>query len=62
MNLKDKKVKCIHCGAEVIGSEFSSSATSCKCKKVIISGNIITEGVEGKDWVNVAPRLLNEAV
>ena len=60
--LNEKKVKCLHCGEELVANLYSSDAKACKCKKVSLCGGTVVEGVEGKDWVNTSARLLNEAM
>jgi hypothetical protein len=55
-----KKIKCIHCGNIIITDEHSTVTLSCSCKKVSVNGNLIIEGAQGVDWVDVSPKLLNE--
>lgn len=54
-----KKVKCLHCGSVVECNE-QICVKSCSCGKVSISGEVITEGVLGKDYVDISAKLLNE--
>tara|TARA_Y100000310_G_C20704121_1_gene833219 strand:+ start:11036 stop:11212 length:177 start_codon:yes stop_codon:yes gene_type:complete len=53
-----KKVKCVHCGQEIQCTE-SSCSTKCGCGKVSVVGTVITEGVFGKDYIDITPQLLN---
>jgi len=53
-----KKVKCLHCGATLECNE-QVCIRKCTCGKVSLSGEVITEGVLGTDYVDVSPRLLN---
>ena len=55
-----KKVRCLHCGDEIVGSNFSTESKKCKCAKVGMNGIIIIEGVEGKDYIDTSAVLLNE--
>lgn len=54
----NKKVKCLHCGQTLECNEQSCNLV-CSCGKVKLSGEIITEGVLGTDYMDVTPRLLN---
>jgi len=56
-----KKIKCLHCGEILIENDQPSSKT-CSCKRVSMTGRNIFEGAEGKDWVDVSQKLLNEVV
>lgn len=58
--MSEKKVKCLHCQDELVGNKFSSAAIACKCGKVYMRGDLVCEGVEGKDFVDISPKLLNE--
>lgn len=58
--MSEKKVKCVHCNDQIAGS--GSNLIKCRCGKVSLRGNVIVEGVEGKDFVDVSPQLLNETV
>lgn len=49
-----KKVKCLHCEDVIEGTK------TCSCGKITIADNVITEGVAGKDYVDVSQKLLNE--
>jgi len=51
-----KKSKCIHCGSVV------EQNGSCNCGKVKMTNGIITEGILGKDYLDVSAQLLNEVV
>ncbi|MFW6219552.1 MAG: hypothetical protein ACOC33_01660 [bacterium] len=55
----NKKLKCIHCGTVVECNEFRC-VSKCSCGKVIISGECVTEGSLGKDYIDVSAKLLNE--
>lgn len=54
-----KKVKCLHCKQELECKDTICTVT-CNCGKVNINSGIITEGVQGKDYIDVSPKLLNE--
>ena len=60
INMIKKKIKCVHCSDEIMLDEFSSDIVSCTCGAIKSSGDIITEGVVGDDWIDVSPKLLNE--
>lgn len=52
----NKKVKCVHCQSIV---EHNGS---CICGKVKVTNGTITEGILGKDYVDISAQLLNEKV
>jgi hypothetical protein len=54
----DKKVKCLHCGTIVQCNE-DVCVRKCSCGKVSISGETVTEGAMGTDYVDVSAKLLN---
>lgn len=54
-----KKIKCLHCN-EILTENDQPSAKTCSCGHVSMTGRNIFEGVEGKDWVDVSQKLLNE--
>ena len=54
-----KKIKCIHCNT-ILECTETHCVKTCSCKKVSLNGEIITEGVCGKDYLDVSPKLLNE--
>lgn len=49
-----KKVKCLHCNEIIEGNK------QCNCGKIAIATDIVTEGIEGKDYIDVSAKLLNE--
>ena len=49
-----KKVKCLHCEEILEGNKI------CKCGKVTLAKDVVTEGVLGKDYIDVGQKLLNE--
>ena len=53
----DKKVKCLHCGT-ICECNDKGCVRKCSCGKVSISGNIVTEGALGVDYVVVDAQLL----
>jgi len=53
-----KKVKCLHCGV-VLECNEQHCVKKCTCGKVSLSGEVITEGVYGTDYVDVSQKLLN---
>jgi len=55
-----EKVKCVHCGTELTLDCDVICEVKCECGKVSTNNGVIVEGVQGKDWVDVSPRLLNE--
>ena len=56
----EKKIKCMHCGNELVVNNHSTDVVQCECGKIAMNNGIITEGMQGTDWVDVSPRLLNE--
>ena len=56
----DKRIKCMHCDLEMGVDPTSTVPLVCTCGKVSLNNGIITEGVQGTDWVDVSPQLLNE--
>ena len=55
----EKKIKCVHCEEVMILDATSTVAVSCGCGKTTHNNGVITEGVQGTDWVDVSPTLLN---
>lgn len=53
-----KKIKCLHCNKEIECNE-GICVCKCECGKVALNGEIITEGVQGVDYVDISPQLLN---
>jgi hypothetical protein len=54
-----KKIKCLHCNSEVICSD-AINESKCSCGKNVINRTMIVEGVQGTDYIDVTPVLLNE--
>ena len=54
-----KKVKCVHCG-DTLECNETVCVLKCTCGKVSLNGEVITEGTQGSDWIDVSPKLLNE--
>ncbi len=54
-----KKIKCVHCG-QTLECKEAVCISKCSCGKVAMNGGVITEGVQGSDWIDVSPKLLNE--
>ena len=57
--IKDK-IKCIHCGSEIVLECTDTCMTKCSCGKVSTNNGVIIEGTQGIDWVDISPQLLNE--
>ena len=55
----DKKVKCLHCKTELV-SNPNGIIIKCQCGKVYLKGKVIIEGIEGSDYEDITPILLNE--
>jgi len=57
----NKKIKCVHCGQElIIQTNIPTQVKSrCSCGKVSITNGVVTEGAHTKDWVDVSQQLLN---
>ncbi len=53
-----KKAMCKHC-TTVIDITPSSTPVKCSCGKITMIADTITEGVQGTDWVDTTPNLLN---
>ena len=53
-----KKIKCLHCD-EILTCTEGVCVGKCSCGKVALNGKIVTEGVQGTDWIDVSPTLLN---
>lgn len=51
-----KKVKCMHCNGVV---EHSGS---CNCGSIVMVEGVVNGAYAGKDYIDISPRLLNEAV
>ena len=58
--MMEKKIKCIHCDSELILDCNDVCVSECTCGKISINNGVILEGVQGTDWVDVSPKLLNE--
>ena len=56
----NKKIKCVHCNKEMTIDPTSIVAEKCTCEKVSMNNGVITEGVQGTDWIDISPQLLNE--
>ena len=56
----EKKIRCMHCNEVMVVSGYSTVPTKCSCGKIAHNNGVITEGVQGDDWVDVSPMLLNE--
>lgn len=54
-----KKIKCLHC-EETLECNNAVCTAKCGCGKVSLNNGIITEGVQGKDYIDISPKLLNE--
>ena len=54
----DKKIKCVHCGNEIVVDGLPEGR--CACGTIVVTNGIITEGVVGTDWIDISPILLNE--
>lgn len=55
----NKKIKCLKCG-QIIECNDIRCQQKCSCGKIGLTGEIVTEGVIGIDYIDVTPRLLNE--
>jgi len=58
MNLK-KRIKCIHCD-DTLECNDTVCVKTCFCGKISLNCGVITEGVLGKDYIDVSQKLLNE--
>ena len=58
--ITEKKIKCMHCGSEIVLNCDDICVSTCVCGKISVNNGIIIEGVQGKDWVDISPKLLNE--
>jgi len=58
--MMDQKIKCVHCGTEMVLECTDVCVTKCECGKITTNNGVILEGQRGLDWVDISPQLLNE--